>query len=181
MKVVFGLGNPEKEYVNTRHNVGFMFLDYLAGVYLEDKVVWEKGLSGTFCEIVVNNEKIVLVKPTTFMNNSGDCVSKYYSFYKLSKSDFVVVHDDLDIPFSSYKFQLAKGPKVHNGILSVEQRLGFNDFWRLRIGIENRVNFKFSGHDYVLSRFTKEEIESLQEIFVMAKNVIIDKFVLGKS
>lgn len=159
MKLIVGLGNIGKEYVNTRHNVGFMVVDkLLAGQVARPDSKFEAEM----CKV----GEMLLCKPTTFMNESGRAVRKIMDFYKLNVKDLVVIHDDLDIEFGEYKIQLGVGPKVHNGVNSVEQTLGSKDFLRLRIGINNRNKNDFggTGADYVLSRFTSEEQEELVDI-----------------
>jgi PTH1 family peptidyl-tRNA hydrolase len=116
MKLIVGLGNPGREYENTRHNVGAIFIDYLKKKEIP---------SG-----------IILAKTDVFMNDSGTSVRKMVDYYKLGLDFLCVVHDDLDIPLGSYKIQKGKGPKLHNGILSVENELGSEDFWRVRIGVD---------------------------------------------
>lgn len=148
MYLIVGLGNIGEEYEKTRHNAGFKFVDKLAG---EEQFL----------------KNFTLVKPQTMMNDSGRAVQKMMNFYKLGIEDVVVVHDDLDIAFGEYKIQKDKGPKVHNGVLSVEQCLGRTDFWRVRIGIDNRqpgVNYG-TGADYVLSNFSKQEVKDLDVLF----------------
>ena len=101
-----------------------------------------------------------MVKPQMFMNRSGEVVTKIANFYKVTIDDLVVIHDDLDIRLGEYKIQKGVGPKVHNGLTSVEERLGTADFWRLRIGVDNRIQnseFRIQGEDYVLADFLPEE------------------------
>ncbi len=177
MKIIFGLGNLENEYTGTRHNVGFMFLDYLKSVFKITES-WEKGFLAEQVSTSFNGEKFLLVKPSTFMNLSGDCVGRYVGFYKLGLEDILVVHDDLDIPLGGSKLGLAKGPKVHNGVSDIELKLGSKDFWRLRIGIENRGNKNFAGKDYVLGRFTKDELEILNSSFEDARESLSKRWLV---
>lgn len=161
--LIAGLGNPGKEFLRTRHNVGFMFLDFLSKTFVEERRF--KGLAST---IELSKKKIHLIKPTTFMNTSGESVNLISKFYKIQSSNTLVVHDDLDIKFGEFKLQFSKGPKVHNGIISVERSLSTTNFWRLRIGVDNRSEDirKFSsGSDYVLARFSAEEIKMLESTF----------------
>jgi PTH1 family peptidyl-tRNA hydrolase len=111
----------------------------------------------------LKRREIILAKPSTFMNESGRAVRKIMDFYKMEIDQIVIVHDDLDIAFGEYKIQKEVGPKVHNGLKSVEQYLGRKDFWRVRIGIDNREPGKSygTGADYVLSKLNKEEIKEL--------------------
>ncbi len=151
MKLIVGLGNIGERYENTRHNVGFMVLDGLVG---EDEWKESKELKGMY----IKKGNVVFVKPLTFMNESGRAVSGFKNFYKVSLEDVYVVHDDLDITLGEYKLQKGVGPKVHNGISSVEEQLGDKDFWRVRMGVDNREGSRvIAGEDYVLGRFSKEE------------------------
>lgn len=165
MKLLVGLGNPGEKYAKNRHNVGFMFLDVLAG-----ETAWrdEKKFYGMVAEVEFNGEKCLLLKPSTFMNDSGKAVGAVVGFYKLNVSDIIVIHDDLDISFSAWKIQQGRGPKVHNGITSVEKSLGDVNFWRVRIGVDGRDSEnRIDGHSYVLQDFTGEEIETLDgHVFV---------------
>ena len=141
MKSVVGLGNPKQEYASTRHNVGFMLVDKLKDINLPVK----------------------LYKSDVFMNDSGKFVRKIFNSKNFD--DLVIIHDDLDIPLGSYKIQLGRGPKLHNGILSIEKELGNDEFWRIRIGVDNRKEFRTPGEKYVLENFTQEEMEILDQVF----------------
>lgn len=169
MKLIIGLGNPGEEYKKTRHNAGFMFVDKLAGMgtfSLDKKQEAE----------VLNMRNFMLLKPQTFMNDSGRAVRKIIDFYKLGIEDVVVVHDDLDIAFGEYKIQREKRPKVHNGVRSVERCLGRTDFWRVRIGIDNRqpgVSYG-TGADYVLSKLSKLELKELDGVVVEAQKELAE-------
>ena len=163
------LGNPTIQYKNTRHNVGAMFIDWFAGT--EE---WEenKNLEILYKKysFISHTDRFVwsLIKPTTFMNESGRAVSKYFNFYKLNpKTDLILLFDDLDLELGNWKVQKDKGPKVHNGLNSVEESLGTKNFLRIRIGVYNKDSRivengeKISGADYVLQAFTKSEIDLL--------------------
>ena len=148
MKLVIGIGNPGEKYKNNRHNVGHFVVDEL-------KNLGTKKL-----------KNITVVKTNTYMNESGIFVKKLVNQYKINLSNLWVIHDDLDIPLGSYKIQFGKGPKLHNGVNSIEKELGSEDFWRVRVGIENRMindkwpmlnGKKISGEEYVLQDFTEEE------------------------
>lgn len=162
MKLIIGLGNPGEEYRNTRHNVGFLFLDYFAQ---KNSFKLNKKFNSEMLEISQNNEKNILAKPQTFMNRSGEAVSKIKNFYKIEKENLYVVHDDLDIRLGDFKIQKGVGPKLHNGILSIEESLKTKDFYRIRIGVDNRTDVKIPGQEYVLDRFTKEENQQLLQVF----------------
>jgi PTH1 family peptidyl-tRNA hydrolase len=172
MKLLVGLGNPGELYTNNRHNVGFHFLDYVIShidMHFPDKLRRENSfersvkLRAKLCHLL---EEILLAKPQTYMNLSGVAVRKIQQFYKIQTSDIFIAHDDLDIPFGNFKIQQGKGPKVHNGLFSIEQTTATNAFWRIRIGVENRgAENRISGHDYVLSNFTNEETKQLPTVF----------------
>jgi PTH1 family peptidyl-tRNA hydrolase len=160
MYLIVGLGNPGEEYKKTRHNAGFLFAEKLAG---KESFSFDKKQEAE----VLKMDKFILIKPQTFMNDSGRAVRKVMDFYKLGIGQVVVAHDDLDIAFGEFKVQKEKGPKVHNGLKSVEQNLGRTDFLRVRIGIDNRqpgMSYG-TGADYVLSKFTEEEIKELNKVF----------------
>ena len=158
MKLIVGLGNPGKEYENTRHNAGFILLDKLASLH---KVVF-KEFSKANC-LLTQIPGFYLCKPMTFMNNSGDAVSKLSNFYKIFPKDIIVVHDDLDLEFGVVKKQFGRGSAGHNGVEDIIQKLGTKDFWRIRIGIGKPAN-GMSTSDYVLNNFTGEEISKLREL-----------------
>ncbi len=159
MKLFVGLGNPEIKFSQNRHNAGSMAIDALIPVM--NKMYKRKaGFSQKFLQSTVFDYRpvAVLAKPMKFMNDSGISVKKLVDAYKLDPKDLYIIHDDLDIAVGDYKIQFAKGPKVHNGIKSIEEELGTNQFWRIRVGIENRdPEHRTKGEDYVLEDFTDEE------------------------
>ena len=176
MKLVIGLGNPGEEYQNNRHNIGYLFLDYIVQKKEVSSINYQvssvkpfkkdKYSEAEITEIKLNEETIILVKPQTFMNNSGLTVKKIYKIYNLESSDLYIVHDDLDLHLGAYKIQFGKGPKLHNGIESIEKTLGTPDFWRIRIGVDNRdPENRMPGEKYVLQDFKNEEKELIQPVF----------------
>jgi len=159
MKIIVGLGNPGLEYQKTRHNVGFMFVDKMSeglGFNLDKKFESDMCKKGD----------LIFVKPQTFMNDSGRAVRKVMDFYKLKSSDVVLIHDDLDLKLGEYKLQMGVGPKVHNGVTSVEQSLGDKNFLRVRLGVDGRDNtdYQGSGGDYVLGKFQENEVEVVEDM-----------------
>jgi len=157
MKILFGLGNPDKEYLETRHNAGFLFVDEMCkgGDYKSE---------AKFEAMIFKTEKVWFVKPTTYMNNAGRSLRKIVDFYKLSIEDVVVVHDDLDLKMGEFKIQKGVGPKVHNGLISVDSSLGTSNYWRVRIGVDGRDSRgEMSGADYVLQRMKSSEKEIVME------------------
>lgn len=145
MKLVVGLGNPGARYENTRHNVGFIILEKLKTELSNLQNPISKQFTNfnfrsenRFKAEVITTEDLILAKPMTMMNDSGVAVASLYTFYKIRNSDLYIIHDDLDIKIGEYKIQMGKGPKEHNGIKSIEEKLGTKDFWRVRVGVENR-------------------------------------------
>lgn len=136
MILIVGLGNPGSKYQNNRHNVGFQFVDFIAPS-LNCSIVKKEKLFSTMKQS--NNETIILAKPQTFMNLSGQAVKKLTTNYELPTMNLIIVHDDLDIPLGKFHIQFASGPLLHNGLESIEQHLKTKDFWRIRIGVDNRL------------------------------------------
>jgi len=173
--LIVGLGNPGEKYKNNRHNVGFLSVNYLT-TQLKDKSFSVRTYEKFDCQIfeaLINTNKFLFVKPQTFMNNSGSAVKKVLDYFKIDIKNLIVIHDDLDIPLGKFKIQKASGPKLHNGILSIEKELKTKDFTRIRIGVDNRnPKLKIDGERYVLSDFTKEEKKQLDEIFEKINNKI---------
>ncbi|MBN2101160.1 aminoacyl-tRNA hydrolase [Candidatus Dojkabacteria bacterium] len=177
MKVVFGLGNPGEKYANTRHNAGFFFVDKLREFMGWDKF-WDVGqwqldkyLNSEVCTARSESEnKLVLVKPVTFMNKSGIAAKQIVARYGISlKDEFVLVHDDLDIELGSYKIHTGVSPKQHNGVRSVENMLGSSNFLRVRIGIDSRSGDRtIPSDDYVLMKMSDSEVEILEEAVIAA-------------
>ncbi|HLL60454.1 MAG TPA: aminoacyl-tRNA hydrolase [Candidatus Nitrosocosmicus sp.] len=174
MKLIVGLGNPGTKYEKNRHNVGFMMLDHVRQVLstkyevLNSDVRFSnnKKFNADICEVNISNEVVVLVKPQTFMNRSGEAVAKITTFYKLPTTNLIVIHDDLDIRLGEYKIQIGKGPMIHNGLISIEERLGAKDFIRVRVGVDNRdLENRIPGDEYVLADFRREERKMLEEVF----------------
>ena len=138
MKLIVGLGNPGKSYENTRHNIGFMIIDHFANT-----TNWKNKWSALYTEIIINNEKVLLIKPQTFMNLSGNALIEFANFYKINLEDILVIQDDLDLEVGKYRLKINSSSGGHNGIKSIIERLGSNSFARLKIGISNnKINIK---------------------------------------
>lgn len=165
MKLIVGLGNPEKKYDNTRHNIGFMVLDNYLG-----KVDYKSKFNGLYYEKNINNEKVIFLKPQTYMNNSGLSVFEFVNFYKISLKDILIIQDDLDLDIGMVKFKFNSSSGGHNGIKSIINCLGSQEFSRLKIGINNE--YKKDTIDFVLSKFSKKDIEKLD--FDKINNAIND-------
>jgi len=165
MKLIVGVGNPGKKYDLTRHNVGKVLIDKLQ----KEKFNTSEWFESKKLEAWVYKESasdIILAKTMCFMNHSGHAIRQVASYYKIDPGDIYVVHDDLDIKLGEYKIQKAKGPKVHNGLNDIYQKLGTKDFWHVRIGIDNREpDSNVSGEEYVLGKMPPAEIQIAENVF----------------
>ena len=175
MKIVMGLGNPGVEYSVTRHNSGVMLVDAIYNLKFEiyKYLYWWRRKKNIF---VAEFPELILVKTAGyFMNESGGVIREFYKNSPNPVENFYLAHDDLDIKLGEYKIQFGTGPKVHNGVESVENALGTKEFWRVRIGIDNREPSyakASEGREYVLQRFTKEEREVLDKVLEKIANEI---------
>ena len=168
MKLIVGLGNPGVRYENTRHNAGFMVLDELAR---RNKLeISREKFEGKFVKGVIQGEDVILLKPETFMNNSGFSVRQCMDFFKLAPKDLIIVYDDMDTPVGSIRLRLQGSAGGHNGMKSVIQCVLTDEFDRVRVGIGRNPNYKIV--DYVLSRFKEEEKEDLQSSIETAARAI---------
>ena len=166
MKLIVGLGNPGKKYEKTRHNVGFIVLEELHKQLLSFGINdWElsKKFNAYICGCSINGEKIILAKPMTFMNKSGEAVQNIGHYYKMHQKDIIVVHDDKDIMLGEIKIQVNRGPAGHNGIKSIIEFIGTQDFTRVRIGIASENKNKMKDiPKFVLNKFGILEKKKLQ-------------------
>lgn len=150
--IIAGLGNPGKNYENTRHNVGFMIIEQIASHF--EFPVFSSKFSSLISSKTVLGNKITLVKPQTFMNLSGSAIAKILNFYKLPLENLIVIHDDLDLNLARTKMKIGGGSAGHNGLKSIDQQLG-NNYYRLRIGIGRPQTQDVS--NFVLSNFNTDE------------------------
>lgn len=164
MKIIVGLGNVGKEYEGTRHNVGFMFVDYFVSKSLKEELNYKKRDNYYYLETKINDDKIVIIKPTTFMNLSGEAISKAKKWYKIEDEDIVVVYDDVDLDLGNIRYREIGSAGTHNGMKNILSILKTEELKRLRIGIENRDNKNIPLMDYVLGKFSKEELNKLYEV-----------------
>ncbi len=169
MKIFVGLGNPGQEYEKTRHNIGFMAVDMLQSTWNFSQWKDKKSFQAQVSEGELGGEKILLVKPLTFMNLSGQSVQSILNFYKEKNSSLVTVYDDVDLALGVVRIRTSGSPGTHNGMKSIVEHVG-PDFARVRLGIEGRSPEQKLNQDladYVLGRFGKSEQPTLNE--VMAK------------
>ncbi len=164
MKMIVGLGNPGQQYAKTRHNVGFMAVDKLA----QDlkAVVNKTKFKALIGEGYIGQEKVILIKPQTYMNLSGEAVGSLVRWYKLNPSDVVVVYDDMDLPLGKLRIRPKGGPGGHNGMKSIIAHLGTAEFPRIRIGIGRAEH---DSVNYVLGNFAEQELDVINRI--MTKTV----------
>ena len=165
MKMIVGLGNPGKEYKDTRHNVGFLVLDNYVG-----NVKWKKKFNGLYYE----NDNVIYLKPQTYMNLSGNCVSDFVNYFKLNVDDILIIQDDLDLPLFRYRLKYDSSSGGHNGIKSIISNLGTKCIPRLKIGISNDKSLDTK--DYVLGKFSKNNMEEFKNLYKVTKD-IIDTFI----
>lgn len=172
MKLLVGLGNPGAEYEKNRHNIGFLFIDYLLSspLFKHETSKKEPKFQGEYCKISLpNNQDFILLKPTTFMNRSGDSVQRIMQFFKIKPEDVFVIHDDLDMRVGFYKIS-QKGPPIHNGTNSITKAIG-NNYLKVRVGVDNRPpakennGIRIPGETYVLQNFSNEELQLVEKIF----------------
>lgn len=176
MWLIVGLGNPGKRYEDSRHNIGFMVVDYLARVY---RIHLKKGLNALRGKGVVQGEDLILAKPQTFMNMSGVAVNALVGYLKIPIENLLVIYDDIDLPYGRLRIRKRGGAGGHRGMESIISQLGTKDFPRVRLGI-GRPKGKGQGSgtrqedivEYVLDRFNSEEEDELNEILSKAKEAV---------
>ena len=161
--IIVGLGNPGKDYAFTRHNAGFLTLDYLSDK-LSVKVNRSKFKS-LVCEATICGKRVLLMQPQTFMNNSGEAVSEAARFYKITSENIIVVFDDISLPVGKLRIRKNGSAGGHNGIKSIIAHLGTQDFPRVKIGVGEKPHKEMDLADWVLSKFQKDEQTVLFEKF----------------
>ena len=178
MKLIVGLGNPGKEYENTRHNIGFFMIDKYLN-YLNISDCWKSKFNGLFIQTTIFGEKVIFLKPQSYMNLSGGVVRKFIDFYKIDIADIFIISDDLDLNVGNFKLKDKGSSGGHNGLKDIERNIGTQEYKRLKIGIAN--NKDIDTKDYVLGKLSKEEMNSYNILFDDIKSVINDYFELEFS
>ena len=158
MFLICGLGNPGKEYVNTRHNIGFQLVDKLSNFYNFSS--FKKDNKKEVFKGSINNNTCLLMKPLNFMNLSGQPIQDIKNFYKIDKNKLFIIHDDLDLGLGKVKIKFGGGNGGHNGLSNIDEMIGAN-YYRLRIGIDH-PGLKHQVSNYVLNKFTDEEINEIE-------------------
>lgn len=169
MKVIAGLGNPGIQYTWSRHNIGFQTVEQFARTHgiAMDRRRWDASYGSGW----IDSERVVLLKPMTFMNRSGVAIRKALDFFNVPMQDLIVTHDDMDLPFGTFRFKRKGGDGGHQGVRSVIEQLGGDRFQRLKIGI-GRPPDGMEPAAYVLAPFTEQERELLNEVLYMASEAL---------
>ena len=174
MKLIVGLGNYEDKYLFTRHNAGFMAVDFFAQAFHQEFKT-EKKLKSLITKFKVDGEDVVVIKPLTFMNLSGEAVSLVMNFYKIDKKDVFIIYDDISLDLGRVRFRNSGSDGGHNGIKSIIKHLGGKDFDRLKIGIGPQPNIPSEA--FVLQNFLNDELTKLKE--VLKRPMIEDYIKIG--
>jgi PTH1 family peptidyl-tRNA hydrolase len=177
--LVIGLGNPEEKYSGTRHNIGFAVLDYFAEKNDFPGWIIQKDLICELTTQTLGDTRVILCKPTTYMNLSGEAGQAVQHFYKVYNKQTLAVYDELAIKFGQLRTRVGGSDAGHNGVKSLTQYMG-EDYSRLRIGIGNEISEKAETSNFVLGKFNKEEQENIDKIFREA-NSLINDFIFGNG
>ena len=181
MKLLIGQGNNDLKYAGTRHNVGFMALDVFAAREGSDTAfLYKPKFQAEIAELTIAGEKVLLVKPTTFYNETGRAARLLADFYHIAAEDILVIHDELALPFGHIRIRNQGSDGGNNGIKSLNRTLG-EHFWRIRIGIQNTYTSRTDKAVFVLSQFTKDERAALQDTILPAVAEEIEHFVCGEA
>jgi len=166
MKLIIGLGNPGPEYTHTRHNIGFALIDALQQKYALPHFSYNKKFNADLAEGFTDNQKIILVKPQTFMNHSGYSVRTLIDFYKIDAESIIVIADDLDIEIGHYKISKDTRAAGHNGVQNIIDMIGTQNFTRIRIGVEKSggrcKRGDIAGDKFVLQKFDNDELQQIK-------------------
>jgi len=168
MKLIVGLGNPGKEYENTRHNVGFMVIDELLKKIGNPNL--KEKFNGLFCECDISGNKFMLLKPQNYINLSGEVINKYINYYDIKLEDIIIINDDMDLDLGRYRLKPSGSSAGHNGLKNIEQSLKTDEYKRLKIGISSDKNI--DAKNYVLGKFNKDEKITLNEVIKKATEII---------
>lgn len=169
MYYIVGLGNPGLKYENTRHNAGFITIDYLARKYdIDVRKIKFKSLIG---QGVISGQKIMLVKPQTYMNNSGEALREIFNYFDFDHDKLIVIYDDIDIDFGSIRIRKKGSAGTHNGMKSIIYNLKFDDFPRIKVSVGKKPEYMDLAN-FVLSGFSKEEAKIIEDEVILAGNAI---------
>lgn len=170
MKLIVGLGNPGKQYDKTRHNIGFMCINQFS---LVNQLEFDKNkFNGLYTEALINNEKVIILKPQSYINLSGEVIKKFVDYFKIDIRDILIICDDMDLPVGSYKLRLKGGSAGHNGLKDIEKALNTNEYHRLKIGIGKDKNIDVV--NYVLGKFNPIDKKIIEDIIKIVPDIIND-------
>lgn len=172
MKLIVGLGNPGNEYEKTRHNMGFFYIDYYAKK--NNLNIIKKKFNGLYADFIKNGEKIILLKPQSYMNLSGEVVKKFVDYFNIDIKDVLIICDDLDTDLGKYRLRASGSSGGHNGLKDIELLLGTPNYSRLKIGISHDRDIDTK--DYVLSKLDNESLKIIENNGEVICNIIDDFF-----
>ena len=170
MKLIVGLGNPGKQYENTRHNIGFMVIDNYAnnhGISIQ-----QEKFNGLYAKVEINQTQLILLKPLSYMNLSGEVVRKYVDYFKINIEDVLIINDDLDLIIGTYKLRYKGSSGGHNGLKNIELNLNTQNYKRIKIGISN--NKTVDTKNYVLGRLSESEQKTFNKFLIESENILDD-------
>ena len=170
MKLIVGLGNPGKEYENTRHNIGFMVLDKISTIYKES--FNKENFFGKYFMTNINDEKVIFLKPQKYMNLSGEVVRDFVSYYKIDTEDIIIIVDDLDLPTGKIRLRTHGSSGGHNGLKNIFSNLNTECIKRIKVGISN--NKQIDTKDYVLGNISKEEKDIMNSSISKVADIVIE-------
>ena len=168
MKLIVGLGNPGLKYENTRHNCGFMAIDFYAGKH---DLSFKSKFNGLYSKQIINNETVIVLKPQTFMNLSGECVREFVNYFDIDLDDVLIIHDDVDFEIGTFKVKVKGSSGGHNGMKNILENLKVESINRIRVGI-SKNNIPLI--DYVLQKFSKEDLDKLNGCLPIISEAIDD-------
>ena len=177
MKMIVGLGNPGNEYKNTRHNMGFMFIDSFANSLNIN--IDKSKFNGLYEKVLINGEQVILLKPQSFINLSGEVVFKFMDYFKIDIKDILIISDDLDLEFGKYKLKEHGSSGGHNGLKNIEAHLKTNEYKRLKMGISN--NKMIDTKDYVLGKLSSSDMEVISSLVPVVNDILNDFLTLDFS
>lgn len=177
MYLIVGLGNPGKEYNMTRHNIGFHTIDYIADKH--NAKITKIKFKSVYGECNINGEKVYLVKPQTYMNLSGETVGEMSSFYKIPPENIIVINDDISLDTGRIRIRAKGSAGGHNGLKSIIYHLKTDTFPRIKVGVGSPSHEDYDLADFVLGRFTKDEIPIMEDAIIKAEAAVVEIFKNG--
>ena len=172
MKLIVGLGNPGKEFENTRHNIGFMIIDNYISVKKINILDWQKKFNALYLQTNINGEKVIFLKPQTYMNLSGEAVKKFVDYFKINIDDILIISDDLDLKIGNFKLKSNGSSGGHNGLKSIANCIGTENYKRLKVGISK--SGEIASKDYVIGKIFSSDFEIYKNLFNYLVDVIDD-------